>query len=242
MKRTWGRDTRNDILGADTDYFFSGSRRKAFWVKRFVQLVVALAVFLVVFGLARLDYPASQAVADKVRFYLTDEGSNQMPAVIAAFKSGVWMDTFESGVLETLSKIQDPVSTPKKPLTIPVSGKIIRPYGWEDYDGRQLLHPGIDILGLEPQAPVHAATNGSVRYIGRNERLGNYIELDHGDGMVTVYGNCGEIAVVEGQQVKEGEVIAHLPADPKSYLHFEVRYKGKPVDPLDNMSGAEADS
>jgi len=243
VKRARGYDTRKDILSSNNDYFFSGSRKKAFWFKRIVQLAAAIAILLAVIGLSRLEYPASKNITNKVRYYLTDERSNQMEAIIGAVQSGVWMDSFENGVLETLGKLQVPVDTPEKPLTIPVSGKIIRPYGWEEFEGgQQLLHPGIDIQGLEPLAPVHAAASGSVRYIGKNERLGNYVELDHGDGMVTVYGHCGEIAVVEGQKVKEGEVIAHLTAEPEPYLHFEVRYKGKPVDPLNNMSETDLSS
>lgn len=116
---------------------------------------------------------------------------------------GLGRTPFDKGILKVFGNIDIPASQQAKPVTIPVSGTIIRTYGWETSgDGQKLLHPGIDIAAAEPSAPVQCGLEGSVRYIGKNQRLGTYLELDHGGGMVTVYGNCGEVIVVEGQEVQ----------------------------------------
>lgn len=143
-------------------------------------------------------------------------------------------------MLETLGKLDNDENSFLQPITIPVSGKIIRAYGWEEQpDGQKLLHPGVDISGLEPSAEVVAALSGNVRYIGKNERLGTYVELDHSQGVVTVYGNCQEIVVMEGQRIREGQVIARLKAE-QPYVHFELRVNGKPMDPLATVANTEA--
>lgn len=244
MKRSKGRDSRYEMYNTNVDFYDYSGRRRPFLMKRLVQFLVAVVLFLAIFGISGLSYPETKALRSKIGYYLTDESSNQLPAILAAAQSGIWTDTIENGVLKTwLASFDVLVVAPDKPVTIPVSGKIIRPYGWETQaDGQQLLHPGVDILGLKPSAPVHAALDGSVRYIGKNERLGTYVELDHGDGIVSVYGNCGEILVVEGQQVQEGDAIARLKKTGQPYVHFELRANGKPIDPLINMSGADENS
>ena len=237
-KRDW--DSRYDSYNSDVNYYDFSGRKKAFRLRGAFQLIAALVLLLAVVGLSQLEHPAVDKFLAKASYYLTDAGSDQLPAVVSAFQNGIWSDTIESGVLETLGKLNNSENNSLQPITIPVSGKILRSYGWEEQpDGQKLLHPGVDISGLGPSAEVLAALSGNVRYIGKNERLGNYVELDHGDGMVTVYGNCHEILVMEGQRVREGQVIARLKAEDQPYLHFELRKNGKPIDPLAGMSGAQ---
>ena len=225
-------------LDGDNYHEYSGRRRKL-KLKGLVQLAAVLILLLAMIGLSQLKNTATDNLLAKLSYYLTDSSSDQLQEVIAAFENGVWRDTIENGVLQTLGKLDDGGNNFMQPITIPVSGKIIRDYGWEEQpDGQKLLHPGVDISGLEPSAEVVAALSGNVRYIGKNERLGTYVELDHGQGVVTVYGNCQEIMVLEGQRVREGQVIARLKEE-RPYVHFELRVKGKPMDPLATVSDTE---
>jgi murein DD-endopeptidase MepM/ murein hydrolase activator NlpD len=239
VRRTRDRDNRYDMFNSDMNYY-DVSSRKPFLLKRVLQLAVSLVLLLAVVGLSQLNYPSTESFLGKVSYYLTDETSDQYPVIVSAFQSGIWSDTFEKGVLETLGNLNGADDNASHPLTIPVSGKIVRAYGWEEQsDGQKLLHPGVDILGLKASAEVLAALSGNVRYIGKNARLGTYVELDHGEGLVTVYGNCEEILVMEGQRVMEGQVIARLQPVEQPYVHFELRVNGKAIDPLTSMSGAD---
>jgi len=93
---------------------------------------------------------------------------------------------------------------------------------------------GIDIAG-SPGDPIKAAADGKVMYIGNGVRgLGNLVIVNHDNGFITVYGHNRTLLVKTGQQVKRGDRIAELgQTDTTSpRLHFEVRRRGTPVDPL----------
>lgn len=245
MKKGWGRDSRYERYNSSLDHYYDyPGRKRPFLLKRLIQFAVAGMLLLAILGLSGMNNPTGELVRSKVAYYLTDERSNLMPVIESFATSGFWSDTFDKGILKVFSNldISEGEST-VKPVTIPVSGSIIRTYGWESNDsGEKLLHPGIDISSAQPSAPIHAALKGNVRYIGKNQRLGSYVELDHGRGMVTVYGNCGEIIVVEGQEVQEGEIIGSLQNVSKPYVHFEIRLNGKAIDPLTALSSAGTDT
>lgn len=95
-------------------------------------------------------------------------------------------------------------------------------------------HNGIDIpcnLG----ATIQATASGKVIYAGWAKGYGNFIKIDHGNGYVSYYGHLEKILVKTGDKVKGGEKIATGDSTGVStghHLHFEIRYKNKPVDPL----------
>lgn len=93
---------------------------------------------------------------------------------------------------------------------------------------------GIDIAGTAG-APVRAAADGTVVYSGAGlVGYGELIILKHNEQWLSAYGHNRSRRVNEGQVVKAGEQIAELGRSgaPREMLHFEVRYNGKPVDPL----------
>ncbi len=99
-------------------------------------------------------------------------------------------------------------------------------------------HTGIDI-DAEPDTQVKAAADGTVSKIYLDEMMGNTIEIDHGDGLVTKYSNLSTIDLVsEGLSVKAGDIISGIgntAAAEKSqapHLHFEAIYKNEAIDPL----------
>lgn len=108
----------------------------------------------------------------------------------------------------------------------PASGTII-----QNFDANT---KGIDISGT-PGDVIKAAADGKVMYIGNGVRgLGNLVIVNHDNGFITVYGHNRKLLVKTGQQVKRGEIVAELgdteTTSPR--LHFEVRRRGTPVDPL----------
>jgi lipoprotein NlpD len=93
---------------------------------------------------------------------------------------------------------------------------------------------GIDIAGTEG-APVRAAADGTVVYSGAGlVGYGELVIVKHGDQWLSAYGHNRKRLVNEGQLVKAGEPIAEMghSGAPRDMLHFEIRYTGKPVDPL----------
>ena len=110
----------------------------------------------------------------------------------------------------------------------PTSGNVIQ--GFSSSDGG---NKGIDIGGSRGQA-VNAAAGGRVVYAGNALRgYGNLIIIKHNDDFLSAYAHNDSILVKDQQEVKAGQQIAKMgntgTNDVK--LHFEIRYKGKSVDP-----------
>lgn len=114
----------------------------------------------------------------------------------------------------------------------PAAGKLLAGFS-EGNNGAQGINRGIDIGGKIGE-PVRAAADGKVIFVGTYPKHGNLVVLLHANGYSSVYAHNRRILVKEGQMVKRGDKIAELgdsDADqPK--LHFELRHKGKPLDPL----------
>ena len=96
-------------------------------------------------------------------------------------------------------------------------------------------HKGID-LAAKMGTPIYATADGVVIYSGSRQRgYGNLVILKHSDGYVSVYAHNRRNLVDEGQKVRQGFQIAELGNSGRStgpHLHFEIRHRGKPLDPL----------
>ncbi len=99
--------------------------------------------------------------------------------------------------------------------------------------GNGEFHKGVDI-GSPDGTPVHAPAAGRVLKAGMGTGYGREIEIDHGDGIVTVYGHLQGWNVTAGQEVVKGEVIGfvgHSGRTTGSHLHYEVQVRGTAVNP-----------
>ncbi len=93
---------------------------------------------------------------------------------------------------------------------------------------------GIRIVA-ERDSAVNAAANGKVVYVGSGLRgYGKLIIIKHNNDYLSAYAHNDKLLVKENQKVKKGQKIALMGDTGAStvYLHFEIRYKGKSVDPL----------
>ncbi len=121
-------------------------------------------------------------------------------------------------------------------LMMPVKGKIIHFYGTYTDTRFNLVNfrSGINIKADRGE-PVHAVFKGTTLYASWFKGYGNMIIVDHGDHYYTVYAHAEELFKKKGDPVGAGEVIATV-GDSGSVegpgLHFEVRYHGKPVNPM----------
>ncbi len=93
---------------------------------------------------------------------------------------------------------------------------------------------GLDIFGKLGD-PVYAVNPGRVMYAGDGlKNYGNLVIVRHSENWVSVYAHLQKILVKEGDQVNAGQRIALLGnsgSTPEMKLYFEIRQKGKPVDP-----------
>ncbi len=111
----------------------------------------------------------------------------------------------------------------------PTSGQVVGRYVAGDP-----TEQGIDIAGNSGQA-VNAAADGVVVYSGAGlVGYGELVIIKHNDQWLSAYGHNRRRLVAEGAQVKAGDVIAEMgrTGASRDMLHFEIRFNGKPVDPL----------
>lgn len=122
-------------------------------------------------------------------------------------------------------------------LTWPVPGHktITSPFGprKRPTKGASTYHKGIDI-GAPLGTPIIAASKGRVIASGPASGFGNWIKVDHGGGMVSIYGHMKTLYAKVGQQVSAGERIALVGNEGHSsgpHLHFQLEINGSAVDP-----------
>ncbi|WP_115667450.1 murein hydrolase activator NlpD [Klebsiella variicola] len=120
-------------------------------------------------------------------------------------------------------------SSPISSWRWPTDGKVI-----ENFSGAEGGNKGIDIAGSKGQVIV-ATADGRVVYAGNALRgYGNLIIIKHNDDYLSAYAHNDTMLVREQQEVKAGQKIATMGSTGTSStrLHFEIRYKGKSVNPL----------
>ena len=122
----------------------------------------------------------------------------------------------------------------------PASGRISSAFGDRSSptEGASTNHKGIDIPAPSGYSIV-AAADGKVVISTYSYSAGNYIMIDHGGGLTTVYMHCSQLLVKEGETVKQGQTIAKVGSTGYStgpHLHFGVRSGGSYVNPSGYVS------
>lgn len=118
----------------------------------------------------------------------------------------------------------------------PAKGEVIA-----KFSTKAPTNKGIDISGSLGES-VFAAAAGSVVYAGSGLLgYGNLVIIKHDDQFLSAYAHNKELLVKENQEVKAGQTIAEIGSSgtDKVKLHFEIRHKGKPVDPLKYLPRAK---
>lgn len=122
------------------------------------------------------------------------------------------------------------------PTLWPVKGRITSGFGYrvspigENYQ----FHSGVDI-SVPEGTPVLASASGKVVEVGRNELNGLYLRIRHINGITTTYAHLKKVFVSKGDYLKKGEVVGLVGLTGRTtgaHLHFEVSFRGRPVDPL----------
>ena len=113
-------------------------------------------------------------------------------------------------------------------------------YGWRIHPilGTKQFHNGID-MAAPGGSPILAAYNGKVVAATYSTTMGNYIMIDHGDSLYTIYMHASALYVSNGQEVKRGDKIAAVGSTGRStgnHLHFSVRLNGDYQSPWNYIS------
>ncbi len=123
----------------------------------------------------------------------------------------------------------------------PCRGEITSYYGWRTHPifGTTKYHSGMDIA-VDYGTPIVAADSGTVVYSGWLGGYGNTIMIDHGGGLVTLYGHNQSLVAGEGKYVSKGAVVAYAGSTGWAtgpHCHFEVRVRGEVTEPLNYLPG-----
>lgn len=126
------------------------------------------------------------------------------------------------------------------PAIQPISSKYLKTmasgYGYrrDPIYGTTRFHAGMD-FSSNVGTPVYATGDGRVSYADWRSGYGNVIDIDHGYNYTTRYAHLSEILVRNGQTVSRGDLIGKVGNTGKStgsHLHYEVRYRGEPQNPV----------
>jgi murein DD-endopeptidase MepM/ murein hydrolase activator NlpD len=122
------------------------------------------------------------------------------------------------------------------PTLMPANGHLTSNYGprMSPYAGRIKMHEGLDI-GASIGTAIVAPADGVITFSGPKPGFGNFVQIDHGYGVETIFGHASTLAVKKGQKISRGDKIATVGNTGYStgpHVHYEVRVNGTPVDPL----------
>lgn len=119
------------------------------------------------------------------------------------------------------------------PLPMDVNYMVSSEYGWRTLWGVKDFHLGID-LACACNTAVYAANGGTVLKSEYHYSYGNYILIDHGGGISTLYAHLNERWVSAGDTISKGDQIGKVGTTGSSsgyHLHFEVRENGSTTEP-----------
>src|SRR5262249_16560193 len=103
----------------------------------------------------------------------------------------------------------------------------------DPFNGRSAFHSGLD-FDAGYMSPVYATAPGIVTYAGYRRDYGKVVEIDHGSGIVTLYGHMHRYIVSVGQRVEAHTQIGLLGSTGRAsgpHVHYEVIVNGQPEDP-----------
>jgi murein DD-endopeptidase MepM/ murein hydrolase activator NlpD len=109
--------------------------------------------------------------------------------------------------------------------------------------GHIAFHPGLD-FAAPYGSDILAAGGGKVRFAGFQSELGNLVEIDHGNGLISRYAHASKLYVKEGDIVVPGQRISAVGSTGRStgpHLHFEILHEGRYVDPMQYLTDLARD-
>jgi Peptidase family M23/LysM domain len=215
--------------------------------KTFSAFLVFLLLLLAFANAKAITYPPFNPTpdpTDTVPYVINDDELTHLNDSLSTSPAYDLYSEFDTDVIHytkfNIESLKDSIKT----LTLcgannceyvhPFLGKVTCPFG----RCKRYFHYGVDI-DLETGDPVVAAFDGKVRIAKKNSSYGNVVVIRHSNGLETYYAHLSKLKVEVGQEVFAGDVIGlggNTGYSRGSHLHFEVRYLGQPVNPMDVIS------
>lgn len=136
------------------------------------------------------------------------------------------------------------IAAAEVPFTMPVHAayRFTSSFGYrsDPMNRSRKMHEGVDMAGARGTA-IEATADGVVTFAGRMSGYGNAVKIRHGFGFETLYGHMSKIRVKKGQRIARGDQIGDMGNTGRStgtHLHYEVRLRGKPVNPMTYIRAA----
>lgn len=184
------------------------------------------------------SYPAG--VITKPRSNQQADLSGLSEADLAKLKNNVNYQKFNSNDLEYASKANSNPLNNFQPFPSGQTFKVTSPFGMRKHptSGKYKLHNGVD-FGCPVGTRIVAAASGRVTTKinsgGISAGYGKYIEIDHGNGFISLYGHLSSFSVANGSNVQAGSEIAksgNTGTSTGPHLHYGVKYNGKWINPF----------
>ena len=174
--------------------------------------------------LAQTDTPSQQQITGSI---------DQFYALRAEAMSGRITRALEGGLSPTFSG--DWTSLADAPSLWPVEGRVGSSFGGrsDPINGEGAFHSGLDI-DAPIGTPVRATADGDVTGANYGAGYGKQVAIDHGHGVVTIYGHLSAVAALAGQHVTRGQIVGYVGMTGRAtgpHLHYEVRLHNVPVNP-----------
>lgn len=204
----------------------------------FYQVLFSFLIFLTIASVMESKHPWSKSVKGAAKTLFTWQ-INYSPDINGFLKdalSGKWLRVPWAQDNKDVKPAMAKTTITDQYMVIPVSGKILKQFGWQkdSIDGLKRYNEGLNIQAPLGN-PIKAAYSGTVKKIGQDAVLGKYLILEHSEDYLSLYAHCSEIIVEEDQVIRVGEEIGQVGSSgavKEPQLHFEVREKGKLIDPI----------
>ncbi len=213
---------------------FAGKHTERVRIRELEAELAAARQDIMVAGELARELDQMRAVQEKLLFMLGVEDASP----VGTDSLAAWLDKAPASAAEGMERAAA-LSLSPKPDRWPAKGFVTREFISGNIARGVKPHLGIDIAGPR-DAPVMASAPGVVARTGTDDFLGNFVEIRHGLGYLTVYGHCSRIAVGKGDRVAAGQVVAYMGESGQAsgpHLHFEIWCQGEAVDPRTVVAG-----
>ncbi|MBP2653288.1 MAG: Peptidase [Firmicutes bacterium] len=228
---SWGRNQHWE--NKDLWQQYGESESNYGWLKK---TVIAVVIFVIVYGAQVSDTVVGHGITDGLHRVLTTETDfGYAAALLAKFAPRDVDVAVLKRIKETVTKSADPLLY----MTKPVDGKLLKLFGWhtDPVTKGEKMNDGITIEATSGVA-VKAAAQGRVKAVTDSAQFGRILIIEHSQDVDTVYGQLGEVLVKTDDMVSQGQIVARVGKPLNSAvaeLYFEVREKGKAIDPLNRI-------